>query len=123
MRFKDRFEAGAMLTERLQAYKNAPDTVVIALPRGGVPVAYTIAEALHLPTDIFFVKKIPSPYNLEAAIGAVSENGRIYLNENAVAMLRIDRSYIETQKTKILNNIRENVRSTAKPAAMYTANA
>ncbi len=107
MRFKDRFEAGAVLSERLQNYAGASDTVVVALPRGGVPVAYVIAERLRLPTDIFFVKKIPSPYNPEAAIGAVSENERLFLNERAVAMLRIDKRYIEEQKAKILVSMRQ----------------
>ncbi len=105
MVFNDRFEAGEILANMLKEYANDPDTVVIALPRGGVPVAYVIAKKLNLPMDIFFVKKIPSPYNPEAAIGAVSENGLEFINQRAVAMLNVSREYIEEQKRKILEGI------------------
>ena len=105
MIFSDRFEAGELLALRLQEYANDPDTIVIALPRGGVPVGYVIAKQLRLPLDIFFVKKIPSPYNPEAAIGAVSENGQEYINERAAMMLNVSRHYIEEQKEKILQKV------------------
>ena len=105
MIFSDRFEAGELLALRLREYANDPDTIVIALPRGGVPVGYVIAKQLRLPLDIFFVKKIPSPYNPEAAIGAVSESGQEYINERAAMMLNVSRPYIEEQKEKILQKI------------------
>ncbi len=107
MVFSDRFEAGELLAKKLQKYANDSDTIVIALPRGGVPVAYVIAKQLNLPMDIFFVKKIPSPYNPEAAIGAISENGYEYLNERAMMMLNVSRPYVEEQAKKILEKIRE----------------
>ena len=107
MLFNDRFEAGRLLAQALQSYKDDIDTIVIALPRGGVPVAYEIAKELHLPLDIFFVKKIPSPYNEEAAIGAVSENSMEYLNERAVMMLNISRPYIDEQVAKIMQTINQ----------------
>lgn len=113
MLFSDRFEAGELLVQKLQEYANDPETVVIALPRGGVPVGYVIAKQLHLPLDIFFVKKIPSPYNPEAAIGAISENGKKYINERAVMMLNVSRHYIDEQEAKILQNI-------AKKRALYS---
>ena len=105
MIFSDRFEAGELLALRLQEYANDPDTIVIALPRGGVPVGYVIAKQLRLPLDIFFVKKIPSPYNPEAAIGAVSESAQEYINERAAMMLNVSRHYIEEQKEKILQKV------------------
>ncbi|MRI59303.1 MAG: phosphoribosyltransferase [Epsilonproteobacteria bacterium] len=105
MVFRDRFEAGELLAEALKEYAKDPDTIVLALPRGGVPVAYVIAKRLGLPMDIFFVKKIPSPYNPEAAVGAVSENGLEYLNRRALMMLNISRPYIEEQKRAILDKI------------------
>ncbi len=105
MVFADRFEAGELLAQRLQEYSDDPQTIVIALPRGGVPVAAVIAKKLHLPLDIFFVKKIPSPYNPEAAIGAISENGEEFINERAVAMLNVARHYIDEQEAKILEKI------------------
>ena len=106
MVFADRFEAGELLAQKLQRYANTPDTIVVALPRGGVPVAYVIARQLHLPMDIFFVKKIPSPYNPEAAIGAISENGMEFVNERAVAMLNVSRHYIDEEIAKILEGIK-----------------
>lgn len=107
MVFSDRFEAGELLAKKLQKYANDPNTIVVALPRGGVPVAHVIAKQLNLPMDIFFVKKIPSPYNPEAAIGAISENGYEYLNERAMMMLNVSRPYVEEQAQKILDKIRE----------------
>ncbi len=107
MVFSDRFEAGELLARKLAVYRDDPDTIVVALPRGGVPVAQVIAKTLHLPMDIFFVKKIPSPYNPEAAIGAISENGMEYINERAVAMLNVARPYIDEQEAKILEGIRQ----------------
>ncbi len=107
MVFSDRFEAGELLARKLAVYRDDPNTIVVALPRGGVPVAQVIAKTLHLPMDIFFVKKIPSPYNPEAAIGAISENGMEYINERAVAMLNVARPYIDEQEAKILEGIRQ----------------
>ena len=115
MIFSDRFKAGKLLAGQLKEYANDPDTIVVALPRGGVPVAHVIAKQLGLPLDIFFVKKIPSPYNLEAAIGAVSENGMEYLNERAVMMLNISRPYIDEQIQKIMESIRQKRALYQKP--------
>ncbi len=115
MIFSDRFKAGKLLAQQLKEYANDPDTIVVALPRGGVPVAHVIAKQLGLPLDIFFVKKIPSPYNLEAAIGAVSENGMEYLNERAVMMLNISRPYIDEQIQKIMESIRQKRALYQKP--------
>jgi predicted phosphoribosyltransferase len=107
MVYSDRFEAGEVLAQMLQRFKDDSETIVVALPRGGVPVGYVIAKKLGVPLDIFFVKKIPSPYNPEAAIGAVSENGLEYLNERAVMMLGVSRPWIDEQIEKIMENIRQ----------------
>jgi putative phosphoribosyl transferase len=94
MLFQTREEAGTKLAGMLEAYRNAPDTAVIALPRGGVPVGSQIAHKLGVELDIFFVKKIPSSYNEEVGIGAVSENGLVWLNDEAVATLGVSEAYI-----------------------------
>ena len=107
MVFRDRFEAGELLADKLLAYKNDPNTLVVALPRGGVPVAAVIAKRLHLPLDIFFVKKIPSPYNPEAAIGAITENKDEFINERAIMMLNVSRPYIEEQEQALLQKMRQ----------------
>ncbi len=106
MLFKNREEAAKLLVKKLKKYKDS-DSIVVALPRGGVPLGSIIAKELNLPLDIFFVKKIPSPYNKEVAIGAISENGLVYLNEKAIRMLGVTKEYIEQKTKEILEKIRE----------------
>lgn len=79
--FRDRVEAGRRLAQRLGAYRRAPKTVVLGLPRGGVVVAAEIAAALELPLDVLISRKIGAPGNPELAIGAVAEGGPAYLFE------------------------------------------
>ncbi len=115
MIFKDRFEAGKMLAARLKKLQDEGkivDPVVVALPRGGVPVGYEIAKALNAPLDILFVKKIPSPINEEAAIGSVSESGQVFINKEAIEKLSalgvpVDEEYIQQ---KAIEKIQEMAR-------------
>ncbi len=107
MVFKDRFQAAQLLARNLQDYKDSKDTVVVALPRGGVPIGYEIAKELNLPLTIFFVKKIPSPFNKEVAIGAVSENGFLYKNHNVIDILGISSKYVEDSANMVLEKIKE----------------
>jgi predicted phosphoribosyltransferase len=107
MLFATREEAGRLLAGMLDAYRNAPDTVVVALPRGGLPVGAAIARELNLPLDIFFVKKIPSPYNEEAGIGAVSENGLMQVNPQAVASLGVTEEYIQRRAEEKLEQMKQ----------------
>ncbi len=107
MIFNDRFDAAKELSTKLLQYKNRDDVIVVALPRGGVPIGYIIAKELNLPLDIFFVKKIPSPFNKEVAIGAVSENGSIFLNEEIIKVLNISKDYIKNSINEILQKIAE----------------
>ncbi len=101
MVFRDRFEAAELLAEKLKDYIDEK-SVVVALPRGGVPLAFVISKKYHIPMDIYFVKKIPSPYNPEAAIGAISEDGDIFTDEKAKLMLNVADQYIDelAQKKK-----------------------
>jgi predicted phosphoribosyltransferase len=94
--FRDRTEAGRVLAERLAAYANRPDVVVLALPRGGVPVAYEVARALHAPLDVFIVRKLGLPGHEELAMGAVASGGLMVLNDQVVRALRIPNSVIES---------------------------
>lgn len=87
--FQNREEAGRQLAARLQKYRNAPDGVILALPRGGVAVGYQLSIGLHLPLDVFITRKIGAPENPEYALGAISETGNIYLNPDAVAEFRL----------------------------------
>ncbi|MCS6859847.1 MAG: phosphoribosyltransferase [Abditibacteriales bacterium] len=88
-RFRDRAEAGRMLAARLKAYAHRPGVVVLALPRGGVPVGYEIAKALHVPLDVFIVRKLGVPGHEELAMGAIASGGVRVLNEEVVAALRL----------------------------------
>ncbi len=83
-RYSNREEAGKILAEQLRQYENDPNTLVLALPRGGVPVAYEIARALHLPLDIFIVRKLGVPGHSEFAFGAIAANGVRVFNEDAI---------------------------------------
>lgn len=88
-RFRDRTEAGRVLAERLRAYAGRPDVIVLALPRGGVPVGYEIATALGVPLDVFVVRKLGVPGQEELAMGAIATGDVRVLNDEVVEMLRI----------------------------------
>ena len=89
MGFRDRTEAGRLLAKKLTAYKNRPDVIVLALPRGGVPVAAEVAGALGAPLDIFLVRKLGVPGHEELAMGAIASGGVRVLNDDVVQYLRI----------------------------------
>jgi predicted phosphoribosyltransferase len=95
MRFRDRREAGRLLARQLAAYAERPDVIVLALPRGGVPVAYEVAKALRAPLDVFLVRKLGVPGHEEYAMGAIASGGVRVLNEEAVRTLGIPPSAIE----------------------------
>jgi putative phosphoribosyl transferase len=82
--FRDRTEAGRFLAELLQDYAGRDDVIVLALPRGGVPVGYELAEALGAPLDIFVVRKLGVPGHEELAMGAIASGGMVVLNQEAI---------------------------------------
>src|SRR3954447_13216974 len=88
-RFRNRHEAGRSLAEKLTAYANRPDVLVLALPRGGVPVAYEIAQALGAPLDVFVVRKLGVPGREELAMGAIASGGVVVINDDVVRGLDI----------------------------------
>jgi len=87
--FGERSDAGRLLAKRLAEYAGRNDAIVLALPRGGVPVAYEVACALNLPLEIFTVRKIGVPYHPELAMGAVSSDGTYRLNRDVIDELGI----------------------------------
>lgn len=95
MLFLDRKEAGLKLAQYLAAYANRPDVIVLALPRGGVPVAFEVARQLHAPLDVFLVRKLGVPGHRELAFGAIASGGIRVLNEPVVDALGIDRETVE----------------------------
>jgi predicted phosphoribosyltransferase len=80
MRFRDRRQAGQILAQQLDRYAGAPDVVVLALPRGGVPVAFEVAQALDAPLDVFVVRKLGMPGHEEFAMGAIATGGVTVMN-------------------------------------------
>lgn len=89
MRFQDRTAAGQLLAERLAAYANRPDVLVLGLPRGGVPVAFEVAKALNVPLDVFLVRKLGVPGHEELAMGAIAPGGVQVLNQRIVEKFRL----------------------------------
>jgi putative phosphoribosyl transferase len=88
MLFRDRSDAGRQLAARLAHYVGRDDVLVLALPRGGVPVGYEVAEALGAPLDVFLVRKLGTPGHEELAMGAIASGGVRVLNDQVVRMLR-----------------------------------
>jgi putative phosphoribosyl transferase len=94
-RFRDRAEAGKLLAQQLLEYADRPEAIVLALPRGGVPVAVPIAQTLHLPLDICLVRKLGVPGNSELAMGAIDSQGRRSLNDRIITAVGISAATID----------------------------
>jgi erythromycin esterase-like protein/predicted phosphoribosyltransferase len=99
-RFRDRTEAGRLLGERLRQYANRDDTIVLALPRGGVPVAAEVARALNAPLDVFVVRKLGLPGHEEVAIGAIATGGTRVLNKPLIERLNLPPEWLEAIDAK-----------------------
>jgi len=95
MIYRDRTEAGQYLASRLGDYANRPNVLVLALPRGGVPVAFEVARVLRAPLDIFLVRKLGVPGHEELAMGAIATGGVRVLNEDTVRYLSIPGEVID----------------------------
>ena len=87
---RDRVAAGQALGPMLFSYRRRPDAIVLALPRGGVPVAFEVATALELRLDLMLVRKLGVPYHQELAMGAIASGGVRVLNRDVVKMHGID---------------------------------
>src|SRR5882757_7490494 len=87
--FRDRVEAGRMLATTLQEYANRGDVVVLALPRGGVPIGFEVAKALHAPLDVFVVRKLGLPGQEELAMGAIASGGVKVLARDLIRAARV----------------------------------
>src|SRR5438132_12509436 len=94
-RYADRRHAGRVLAEALTSYDGRDDLVVLALPRGGVPVAFEVARALSAPLDVFVVRKVGVPYHPELAIGAIGSGGVQVINREILDSLRLPRRALD----------------------------
>ncbi len=104
-RFRNRPEAGRQLAEKLAAYANRPDVLVLALPRGGVPVSWEVARSLGAPLDVFLVRKLGVPGYEELAMGAVATGGVRVLNEEIVRALGISKHEIDAAVARELQEL------------------
>ncbi|MGR6034054.1 MAG: phosphoribosyltransferase [Candidatus Nitrosoglobus sp.] len=98
--FKNRIEAGRLLAEELKSYANRTDVLVLALPRGGLPVAFEVAQALGAPLDLMLVRKLGVPRQEELAMGAIAAGGTKVLNQDLVKSLNISDAALEAVISK-----------------------
>jgi len=106
MIFRDRSEAGKFLATRLAHYAGQPDLLVLALPRGGVPVAFEVAKALEAPLDVFLVRKLGVPGHEELAMGAIASGGVVVLNEEMLGGLGIPDYIIQNVAERELRELK-----------------
>ncbi len=95
--FRDRRDAGRQLAAELEDLRGREDLVVVALPRGGVPVGYEVAEALGTPLAALIVRKLGAPGNPELAIGALASDGTLVIDKDLIAQLGISESYVQQE--------------------------
>jgi putative phosphoribosyl transferase len=84
LRYRDRAEAGQLLARALEKYADRDGVLILALPRGGVPVGFEIAKRLNVPLDVFFVRKLGVPWHPELAMGAIASGGIVVLNDSVI---------------------------------------
>src|SRR4030067_226218 len=108
--FRDRFQAGKLLADKLREYTGNENVLILAVPAGGVPVGYTVAKELDVPMDVMIVRKIQIPWNTEAGFGAITWDGKIVLNQGLVEQLDLTEEEIETSILRTKKNIQERLK-------------
>jgi putative phosphoribosyl transferase len=104
--FRNRIDAGDRLTEKLEHYAGRSDVIVLALPRGGVPVGYEVARGLAAPLDVFLVRKLGVPGREELAMGAIASGGVRVLNEDVMSELQIQQQWVDVVAARELEELR-----------------
>lgn len=118
MKYQNRHEAGKILAKHLKKYSEKKDVIILALPRGGVPVGYEVAKALSVPLDVFIVRKLGVPFQEELAMGAIASHDALVLNDEIIQTLNISQSDIHKvmQSEKKELKRRENLYRGNRPA-------
>ena len=111
MRFRDRVEAGRLLAKQLTKYARRSDVLVLALPRGGVPVAFEVAQALHAPLDVYVVRKLGVPGHEELAMGAIASGGVRVLNGSVIESLGIPDASIDAVAAREFRELQRRERA------------
>lgn len=104
-RYTNRQEAGRVLASYLEPYSHAANTLLLALPRGGVPVAFEVSQALHLPMDVYIIRKLGVPSHQELAFGAIAPDDTIIYNQDIVSMLHLSQQQID----EVIHNERKEL--------------
>jgi putative phosphoribosyl transferase len=118
---RDRAEAGRLLADRLRGYADRSDVIVLALPRGGVPIGFAIAERLRVDLDVVVVRKLGVPFHNELAMGAVASGGLRVLNRDVVGLARVDEVAIDKavrEQTKEIERREAHYRDGAAPPVL-----
>jgi predicted phosphoribosyltransferase len=108
--FRDRFQAGSLLAQKLREYCSQENVIVLAIPAGGVPVGYMVAKELGVPMDVVIVRKAQIPWNTEAGFGAVTWDEETVLNEHLVEQLGLTTEEVEESISKTKRNIQDRLR-------------
>ncbi|MEO0968690.1 MAG: phosphoribosyltransferase [Cyanobacteria bacterium J06639_18] len=111
IKFRDHTKVGKLLAQKLKAYANRPDTIVLAVPRGGVPVGFEVAKSLNIPLDICIIRKLGVPHHKELAMGAIAPNGIRVLNYSVLNDWEIGSKIIDKVASKELRELRRRARS------------
>ena len=119
--FKNRKDAGEQLANELQHFANEKNIMVVALPRGGVPIAFEVAKKLKCPLDVFLVRKIGAPKNEELAIGAVASGDVLLLNHELINYLNISKDDLQAAAQKARKELifRNNLYRSNKPPIKF----
>ncbi len=117
--YRDRVEAGRVLAGKLLRYKQRPEVLVLGLPRGGIPVAFEVAQELNAPLDVFLVRKLGLPGHEELAMGAIASGGTRVLNEEVVKLFRVSPDVLDhvAEREEAELNRREQAYRRGRPPA------
>jgi putative phosphoribosyl transferase len=108
MIFADRFDAAKQLSQALSDYAERKNVIVLGIPRGGIEIGYFVSQDLKADLDVIISKKIGFPGNPEAAIGAVSPDGKVYMDQSWIDFAGITKSYVDTQVKEIKERIKNH---------------
>jgi putative phosphoribosyl transferase len=114
MIFNDRYDAGEKLADQLKEYSKNKESLLLAVPRGGVEVAFAVSRKLSLPIGITVARKIGAPFNPELAVAAVSEEGDIVVNSLVVKLYNVSQDYINSQAEKEKKEIEKRIKKYRK---------
>ena len=108
--FRDRHDAGRQLAQRLLHHKDAKNTLVLALPRGGVVLGYDVSLALRVPLDVLITRKLGTPVNPELAMGALAETGYLHMNQDVIREYQVTKAQLDEETRRQQSEIDRRIR-------------